>query len=114
MPKRIFGKYGRHKRISHAPHFWGLSALSVVMVFSLALLSRAELRLSGEILAAGDGDDLAILMELHPEATVELIREDKAKGLRLYILKSKNQQHLVEVIWDGEQWVVADIEKLRE
>ena len=113
MPKHTFGKYGRHKLVSHARHFWALSALSVVLVFCVALLSRAELRLSGELLAAGSGDDLVLLMDLQPEATVELIRE--TENLRLYILKSPEQQHLIEVVKneDDDEWVIESVEVLR-
>ena len=112
MKRKRFGRYGKHKRIAHAWHFWGLSALSIAVVFSIALLSRAELRLSGELLAAGDGQDLAMLMKLHPEATVELIRE--LPDLKLYILHTRNGQHLVEVVKQEGEWVVKSVEKLRE
>ena len=112
MPKKRFGRYGKHKRIAHAWHFWGLSALSIAVVFSIAVLSRAELRLSGELFAAGDGQDLAMLMALHPEAEVELVRE--THDLKLYILHMKNRQYLVEVVKEEDRWVVASVEKLRE
>ena len=119
MTKHTFGKYGRYKLISDARHFWALSALSIVLVFCIALLSRAELRLSGELLAAGTGDDLSLLMELQPEATVELIRE--TENLRLYILKTREQQYLIEVVKneeefleeDQDEWVIKSVEVLR-
>lgn len=119
MTKHTFGKYGRHKLVSHARHFWELSVLSVFVVFCIAMLSRAELRLSGELLAAGSDDDLALIMELQPEATVELIRE--TESLRLYILKTREQQHLIEVVRneeefleeDQDEWVIKGVEVLR-
>ena len=112
MHRKRFGRYGKYKRIANVWHFWGLSALSIAVVFSIAVLSRAELRLSGELFAAGDGQDLAMLMVLHPDATVELIRETVT--LKLYILHSKNQEHLVEVVEEDGEWVVKSVEKLRE
>ena len=119
MTKHTFGKYGRYKLVSSSRHFWVLSALSIVLVFCVALLSRAQLRLSGELLAAGSGDDLVLLMDLQPTATVELIRE--TESLRLYILKSREQQYLIEVVkneeefLEGEQdeWVIKSVEVLR-
>ncbi len=91
--------------------FFGLSALSLVVVFVIAVLSRAELRLSGEIFAA-DGSDVAVMEKLAPFESVELVRETKV--LRLYILRRGKFQYLAHVTRESEEgeWELSKMERL--
>lgn len=91
-------------------HFILIGAISVVAVFMIALLSRAELRLAGELVAAGDEQDLVTLTKMGSYDSVELVRE--TDSLKLYILHSKKNDFLVEVILEDGVWVVGAVEKL--
>lgn len=92
--------------------FWGIAALSVVVIFSLAVLSRSEIRLSGEVLGAGDGADLARIMELNDCDNVTRIR--RLQTVRLYHLDCDPHDYLVESEKEGEDWVIVSVERLRE
>ena len=106
------------KRIKHIPHrilrkqFTLLSLFYVACVFTIALLSRAELRLSGEVLGAGDGNDLKRLFELRDCTAVDLVRE--TPELRLHIVSCDPYEYLVESVRNGQEWNVQKVEKLRE
>lgn len=91
-------------------HFWGMVAVSVIVVFGIAILSRAELRLSGELLAAGNSSDLAILTKMNAYSDVTLVRE--TENLRLYLLQGDEHDFLAHVVLGEEgEWVVDKIEK---
>jgi len=92
-------------------HFWAMAALSVAVIFSMAVLSRSELRLSGEVLGAGDGNDLARIFEISDCSRVTRIR--RLQTVRLYHLDCNPHDYLVESIKEGEDWVVVSVEKLR-
>jgi hypothetical protein len=111
MSRTRFSKHQKNKR-AVAFHFMALSALSIAAVFTIAVLSRAELRLSGEILAAGDGKDLAILSKLQAFDSVEMIREED--DLRLYILGGDLHDYLVEVTLQEGEWEVSSVEKMHD
>lgn len=106
------------KRHKHLPHrvlrkqFTALSLFSIACVFTIALLSRAELRLSGEVLGAGDGNDLKRLFELRDCSSVDLIRE--TEELRLHIVSCHPYDYLVESVKNGGEWEVMKVEKVRE
>ena len=88
----------------------GLSLLSLTMVFLVSLLSRAELRLSGETLAA-DGDELVLMDELRAFESVELVREKP--DLRLYLLKRDDEQYLAHVTKSEDGiWEVQKVERV--
>jgi len=112
MANKQYGKYPRHRKNPWyvKRQFIGLSALSLSMVFLIALLSRAELRLSGETLAS-DGHELAVMDQLRPFESVELMRE--RPDLRLYLLKRDDEEFLAHVrkSEDGE-WNVDKIERI--
>ena len=113
MHTRKFGKYPRHRRLPMRQQlqFWGLSLLSLAAIFTIAMLSRAELRLSGQIFAA-NGDDLAVMERLQSFESVELIRETLLK--RLYIVKRGAYQYLVHVTRESPEnlWEVQKVERL--
>lgn len=113
MSKPTPRKYPRHRKLPlrQQLQFFGLFILSLVAVFVIAMLSRAELRLSGQILAA-DGDDLAVMEELAPFETVELVRETKV--LRLYVLTRGDFQYLAHVTRESEEgeWELKKMERL--
>ena len=106
------------KRIKHIPYrilrtqFTLLSLFSVACVFTIALLSRAELRLSGEVLGAGDGNDLKRLFELRDCTAVDLVRE--TPELRLHIVSCDPYDYLVESKIQEGAWEVVSVEKMRE
>ena len=83
----------------------------MIAVFVIALLSRAELKLSGEILAAGDGGDIAILSEMQAFDEVQVVRE--TDEVKLYILKKDGyEKYLVTSSMSKDGWVVDKVEKL--
>jgi len=91
-------------------HFAAMVLLSAVVLSGLAILSRSELRLSGELLAAGDGDDLVMLTKMEVYEEVELVRQ--TEDLKLYLLTGEENQYLAHVkLIDGE-WVVEKVEML--
>lgn len=109
-------RYGRYPR--HRKHPWylkrqflGLSFLSLALIFTVALLSRAELRLSGHTLAA-DGHELAVMDELHPFESVELVRE--RAELRLYLLRRDDEQFLVHVVKSDGEWEIEKVERVHD
>lgn len=112
MHTKKFGRYPRHRRLPlrQQLQFLGLSALSLAAVFTIAMLSRAELRLSGDTLAA-DGRELAVFEELRPFSHIELIRE--TPELRLYLLRRSDQEYLahVERQEDGT-WEIEKLERV--
>lgn len=112
MQTKTFGKYKKHRyHKQFEPHFWGMTLLSVIAVFVIALLSRAELRLSGELLAAGDSSDLAILSEMQAFDEVRLVREQE--DLLLYVLsQDEEEKYLVTIIKVDGEWEVDKVEKL--
>jgi len=93
-------------------HFWAMAALSVLAIFCIAVLSRSELRLSGEVLGAGDGVDLARIFELNDCTRVTRVRG--LQTVRLYHLDCTPYDYLVESIKEGEDWVVVSVEKIRD
>ncbi len=101
MPHRILRK-----------HFTFLSLFSIACVFTIALLSRAELRLSGEVLGAGDGGDLKRLFELRDCSSVDLVRE--TPELRLHMISCEPFDYLVESKIEEGSWEVVSVEKVRE
>ena len=105
--------YPRHRKLPlrQQLQFFELSVLSLVVVFVIAMLSRAELRLSGEIFAA-DGSDVAVMEKLSPFESVELIRETNV--LRLYILRRGDFQYLAHVMRESEEkeWEMTKMERL--
>ena len=112
MHTKRFGRYPRHRKLPLRAQlqFLGLSLLSLVAIFLLALLSRAELRLSGDTFAA-DGRELSIMDQLRPFESTELVRE--TPNLRLYVLKRGQEQYLVEVKKSaGGEWEITSVEKL--
>lgn len=112
MHTKRFGRYPRHRRIPlrRQWQFLGLSFLSCIAVFVIAMLSRAELRLSGNTLAA-NGDDLAIMEQLQPFKAVELIRQ--TPELRLYLLTRDDQHYLAHVKKDANgAWEIAKVERV--
>lgn len=92
--------------------FTFLSLFSIACVFTIALLSRAELRLSGEVLGAGDGGDLKRLFELRDCSSVDLVRE--TGDLRLHIVSCHPYDYLVESTKSNDAWEVTKVEKMRE
>lgn len=106
------------KHPKHIPHrilrkqFAFLSLFSIACVFTIALLSRSELRLSGEVLGAGDGGDLKRLFELRDCMTVDLVRE--TPDLRLHIVSCDPYDYLVESKVDEGSWEIVSVEKVRE
>ena len=106
-----YGKYPRHRK--YPPklllQFLGLSLLSLTSVYTIALLSRAELRLSGDVLAA-DPRELGVLEDLQPFDRVEIIRRQPA--LRLYLLTRGDQQYVAHIVKEGEEWKVEKVEKV--
>lgn len=106
------------KRPKHMPHrilrkqFTFLSLFSIACVFTIALLSRAELRLSGEVLGAGDGNDLKRLFELRDCSAVDLVRE--TSDLRLHVVSCDPYDYLVESKMQDGSWEVVSVEKVRE
>ena len=92
-------------------HFWGMVIVSILVVFGIAILSRAELRLSGELLAAGDSSDLVILTKMEAYSDVTLVRE--TDDLRLYLLKGEDHDFLAHVLLTEGEWVVDKVEKVR-
>jgi hypothetical protein len=93
-------------------HFWILSALSIFAVFSVAVLSRSELRLSGEVMGAVDDGDLARLFEFHNCTTVTRVR--RLSTTRLYHVDCHPYDYLVESVKKDEEWVVVGVEKIRD
>jgi hypothetical protein len=89
-------------------HFWAVALLSVLAVFCIAVLSRAELRLSGELLAAGDGTDLAILSDMGSFTEVELVRE--TEDTKLYLLTGEGQSYLAHIKKVDGEWEVEKVE----
>ena len=112
MQTKTFGRYRKHRyHKQFEPHFWGMVALSTFAVLVIALLSRAELRLSGELLAAGSGDDLSILSEMQAFDEVQLVRE--REDFKLYVLRLKNkEEYLVTVVKSDDKWIVNKVEQL--
>ena len=90
--------------------FLGLSALSLALIFTVALLSRAELRLSGHTLAAADGHELAVMDELQSFESVELVRE--RADLRMYLLKRDEEQFLVHAKKVDGEWTIEKVERV--
>jgi len=91
-------------------HFAAMVILSAVVLSALAVLSRSELRLSGELLAAGDGDDLVMLTKMDVYEEVELVRQ--TENLKLYLLTGEENKYLAHVkLIDGE-WVVEKVEMM--
>jgi len=86
--------------------------LSTIAVFCIAVLSRAELRLSGELLAAGDGTDLSILYEMGSFTEVELIRE--TEDAKLYLLTGGNKNYLAHTVLKDDEWVIDKVEVLHD
>ena len=114
MPKQRYGKYPAHSTLKRnfAIHFFSLSVLSLAFISGIAILSNAQLRLSGEILAA-DGDELVRMEELSEFSRVELLRE--TEDLKLYLLERDGKKYLAEVVKDESgEWKVESIEKVRE
>jgi|GEM_PF-1963089 hypothetical protein len=112
MKTKQFGRYSGHryhKKFEH--HFCAVAAISVLLVFTIALLSRAELKLSGELLAAGDGGDIAILSEMQAFDEVQVVRE--TDEVKLYVLKkNKEEKYLVTALKAEGEWIVDKVEKL--
>jgi len=90
----------------------GVSLLSVASVFVIALLSRSELRLSGEVLGAGDSDDLARLFELRDCTRVENVRS--TQDVRLHLLTCDPYDYLVESKNVEGLWEVIKVERVHE
>jgi len=91
---------------------FGLSVLSIAFIFVIALLSRSELRLSGEVLGAGDAGDLKRLFELRDCTRIESVRKTDTE--RLYVLSCHPHDYLVESVNEGGEWKVQKVEKMRE
>jgi len=110
--KKRVGRYPRHRKHPWyiKRQFLGLSFLSLALIFTVALLSRAELRLSGHTLAATDGHELAVMDELHSFESVELVRE--RADLRLYLLKRGDEQFLVHVVKADGEWTIEKVERV--
>jgi hypothetical protein len=112
MARQIFGTYPPH-RASIGQSLWQfllLVFLSLLVVVGLALLSRAELRLSGETFAADEGDLQRMFLFGRPE--VELVQE--TEDVKLYLVTSQGRQYLVEFGREEEEgWVFREMEKVR-
>lgn len=91
-------------------HFFGLCVLSLVCVFVIALLTRAELRLSGRVLGAGDGGDLAKIFELHDCSDVDKVQDDGET--RLHVVSCEPYDYLVTSERQGVEWGVVGVERL--
>lgn len=89
-----------------------ISFLSVVSVFVIALLSRSELRLSGEVLGAGDGGDLARLFALRDCTKVENLRSTEEE--RFYLLTCDPYDYLVESKKVNNEWEVTKVERVHD
>ena len=90
----------------------GISLLSIASVFVIALLSRSELRLSGEVLGAGDSGDLARLFMLRDCTRVESMRNTNT--LRLHLLTCDPYDYLVESKNIDGLWEVIKVEKVHD
>ncbi|HLC75662.1 MAG TPA: hypothetical protein VJB82_00885 [Candidatus Peribacterales bacterium] len=108
-----------NKRSKHIParkairlQFLGISLLSVAAVFVIALLSRSELRLSGEVLGAGDSSDLARLFMLRDCTRVERIQSTEES--RFHILTCAPYDYLVESKPVDGVWEVTKIERVHD
>ncbi len=110
--KKRYGLYPRHRKHPWyvKRQFLGLSALSLALIFTVALLSRAELRLSGHTLAAADGHELAVMDELQSFESVELVRE--RADLRMYLLKRDEEQFLVHAKKVDGEWTIEKVERV--
>lgn len=91
-------------------HFAWISLLSLTCVFVLAMLSRAELRLSGEVLGAGGGDDLARMFALNGCSSVERLRS--TAEVRLHLVHCKQYDYVVESTQEDGEWEIRSIEKV--
>lgn len=111
MKTNTFSRHPRNRRHIEL-HFWGVVLLSVVAIFCIAVLSRAELRLSGELLAAGDGTDLSILSDMESFTEVELVRE--TEDLKLYLLSGDDQSYLAHVVLEDGEWEVEMVEVVHD
>jgi len=107
MPKK---SRHHHSRVHTRRHFVGLTLLSVACVFVVAVLIRAELRLSGEVLGAGGGGDLAQMFELHDCTSVNRLRHDDTT--KLYTLYCESYDFLVESQLREGEWEVVRVERL--
>ena len=103
-------KHGRHFSRGTIRNFTSLALLSLAFVSGVAVLSRAELRLSGEILAANP-DELQFLFNLDPPPTVERIAN--REEVKLYLLTQEEKQHLVHVEPVEGEWKITKVEKVR-
>lgn len=88
---------------------WTLAA-SVLVIGGVALLGRAAINISG---ALTEKPDVAVYLLLPDEGIthVELLREREDQ--RDYMVQTKDGPKLV-VLKKGEEWYVAQVEKLRE
>ncbi len=91
-------------------HFFGLCVLSLVCVFVIALLTRAELRLSGRVLGAGDSGDLAKIFELHDCSSVDKVQDDEET--RLHVVSCEPYDYLVTSEMGDGEWEVKGVERL--
>jgi Co/Zn/Cd efflux system component len=98
-------------RTAIAKHFVAMALLSVGLLTIIAVLSRSELRLSGELLAAGNGDNLLILTKMNAYNTVERVRQ--TEDIKLYLLTGGENTYLVHVKLIEGEWVVEKVEKMR-
>jgi len=112
MKTKTYGKYPARSTLKRtiAIQFFSLSVLSLAFVAGIATLSKAQLKLSGELVGAA-GDDLALLDELQAYEEVELVRETET--LKLYVLTRGDEQFLAEVVKEDGVWKVESVEKLR-
>ena len=98
------------RRGHHSKHLGVLLSISFFVIFSIALLSRAELRLSGNILA--EETSLEVLTKFGDIYEVELIEGTVDK--RLYVLKGGEYDYLAEVVRTDGVWEVESVERLND
>jgi hypothetical protein len=98
MPKQTYGKHPGHRIHvrQHAPEVISLLLISLAIVGSIALLSRAELRLSGETFAAEENIQL---MFRNGNPFVERLREG------LYKVTNEGEIFILERLDSGE-WAI--------
>lgn len=105
----------RSRRFFHRSfrlQFLGVSFLSLASVFTIAMLTRAELRLSGEVLGAGDADDLSRIFALHDCVDVQNVRQND--DVRLYLIDCTPYDYLVESTHEKGEWEIKKVERVRE